>query len=229
MDSSASAPSSPPARRLRQPSWLDLRLVLGVLLVLASVLLGARVVTAADHSTRVWATTRAIAAGTTVQADDVRPMRVRLYDNAADYLAATVSPAGRTVTRDVGAGELLPRGVLTAAAPGRLLSLPVDALHAPDSLSRGQRIDVFATTKDLAADAQAAGKTVKVLSAVPVQGVRRPSGGLTGSGTQLTVLVRVSPRDAGAVVTALRDADLDLSVVVGPRTRGGAAAGGVAG
>ena len=34
----------PVPRRVRPPRWLDLRLVLGVLLVLASVLLGARIV-----------------------------------------------------------------------------------------------------------------------------------------------------------------------------------------
>ena len=36
-------PPGPTPRRVRPPRWLDLRLVLGVLLVLGSVLLGARV------------------------------------------------------------------------------------------------------------------------------------------------------------------------------------------
>src|SRR3954452_22866223 len=49
------APAGPTPRRVRPPRWLDLRLVLGVLLVLGSVLLGARVVTAADATVPVWA------------------------------------------------------------------------------------------------------------------------------------------------------------------------------
>ena len=44
----------PAPRRVRPPRWLDLRLVLGVLLVLASVLLGARIVSAADVTVPVW-------------------------------------------------------------------------------------------------------------------------------------------------------------------------------
>src|SRR3712207_4756406 len=53
--SSASAEvPGPTPRRVRPPRWLDLRLVLGVLLVLGSVLVGARVVTAADATVPVW-------------------------------------------------------------------------------------------------------------------------------------------------------------------------------
>src|SRR4051794_32919907 len=55
--SSSEALTGPTPRRVRPPRWLDLRLVLGVLLVLASVLLGARVVGAADATVPVWAVT----------------------------------------------------------------------------------------------------------------------------------------------------------------------------
>lgn len=46
-------PTSPAARRLASPRWLDGRLVLGVLLVLASVLVGARLLSSADRSQQV--------------------------------------------------------------------------------------------------------------------------------------------------------------------------------
>src|SRR3569833_1239839 len=48
-------PGGPAPRRVRPPRWLDLRLVLGVLLVLGSVLVGARVVGAAVVSVSVLA------------------------------------------------------------------------------------------------------------------------------------------------------------------------------
>jgi hypothetical protein len=204
---------SPPARRLRQPSWLDLRLVLGVLLVLMSVVLGARIVAAADSSTQVWAVTGDVAAGTILTSDDLRSVRVRLFDDADRYLATTASPAGRTLSRSLGAGELLPRAALGGQPAGRLLSLPVPAMHAPDSLRRGQRIDVYATTKST--DARTPGRTVRILSDVPVQGVRAPRAGLSSGNTDYAVVLLVRPEDVAAVVAALSTAVIDVTVVTG--------------
>jgi len=203
--------TSPQARRLRQPSWLDLRLVLGVLLVLLSVVFGARVLAAADTSTRVWAVTGDLADGTTLSADDVRPVRVRLFTDANRYLGTAASPAGRTLTRRLGAGELLPRAALTDVAPGRLVNLPVPSMHAPDSLRRGQRIDVFASTK--AGGAGGAARTQRILAGVPVQAVRSPRGGLSSGGSDYAVLIRVAPEEAAAVIAAVRTADIDVTVV----------------
>ena len=90
-------------RRVRPPRWLDLRLVLGVLLVLASVLLGARVVSAADATVPVWAVTGDLAAGTQLSADDLVAVDVRL-DAAAD------APTGETVVETGTTGGGSPRG-----------------------------------------------------------------------------------------------------------------------
>ena len=74
----AGPPTAPPEvlpgptpRRVRPPRWLDLRLVLGVLLVLGSVLLGARIVSAADATVPVWTAVRDLAPGTELRADDL--------------------------------------------------------------------------------------------------------------------------------------------------------------
>lgn len=213
-----SGTASPPARRLRQPSWLDLRLVLGVLLVLVSVVFGARILAAADTSTPVWAVTGDLTAGTTLRADDLRAVRVRLFTDSERYLGVGTSPVGRTLTRPLGAGELLPRASLTDVAPGRLVSLPVALNHAPDSLHRGQRIDVFASTK--AAGAGGTARTQRILAGVPVQAVRLPRGGLSGGGTDYTVLVQVAPDAAAAVIAAVRTADIDVTVVTGTDASG---------
>lgn len=212
--SPATAPiTSPPARRLRTSGWLNLRLVLGVLSVLVSVLLGARVIGAADSSVLVWSMRQDIAAGTTLTADDLSPARVRLWSDADRYLRTGISPIGRTLTRDIGAGELLPRAALTSASPGRLVSLPVPSLHAPDSLRRGQLVDVFATAKS--APAVASNGTVRVLAGVPVQSVLAPRGGLVGGGTDIAVMVSVPPDQVSAIVAALRTADIDVTIVTG--------------
>lgn len=205
-------PASPPADRQHLPSWLDLRLVLGVLLVLVSVLVGARVVASADRSVRVWAVRADLSAGTTLAAGDVGLVRVRLFADADRYLAAGRSPAGLTLTRDLSSGELLPRGAVTPQAVGSVLSVPVTLQHVPQSLRAGQRIDVYVTTKagtDLP-------RTELVLAGVPVQQVLRPSGGLLSSTAQVAVIVRVPPAQAPATVRAIRAGDVDITVVEGP-------------
>ena len=64
-DAVPSAPASPKAARLRGGTR-DLRLAAGVVLVLLSVVLGARLVTAADSRVPVWSLTGSLAAGTTL-------------------------------------------------------------------------------------------------------------------------------------------------------------------
>src|SRR3954467_2461419 len=71
-------PAGPVARRVRPPRWLDLRLAPGVLLVLGSVLVGARVVSAADATVPVWSATGDLAAGTVLSADDLAAVPGRL-------------------------------------------------------------------------------------------------------------------------------------------------------
>src|SRR5215212_3855361 len=123
----AEALPGPTPRRLRPPRWLDLQLVLGLLLVLGSVLLGARVVSAADATVRVWAATDDLAAGTVLTSDDLVAVDVRLDDAARAYLSTTTRPEGRTLSRAVSAGELLPRSTLVESAELVQLALPVQA------------------------------------------------------------------------------------------------------
>ena len=204
-------PGSPPARRSGLPSWLDLRLAFGLLLVLLSVVVGARVIAAADRTVQVWSVTSNLAAGTTLSADDLAPVKVRLGTDADRYLAAGVSPTGRTLNRDLGSGELLPAAALGSAPTGQLVSLPVGSLHAPQNLARGQRVDVFATGSRASGGS---GTTIRVLTAVTVQDVRRPTGGLSGAGDQLAVVVRVTTEDVASLVAAVNGATLDVTVVL---------------
>src|SRR4051794_9213466 len=138
------APGGPVPRRVRPPRWLDVRLVLGVLLVLGSVLLGARVVTAADATVPVWSATGDLAAGTVLSPDDLVAVSVRLDDVSGSYLATSTHPEGRSLGRAVRAGELLPRSALEEATGLVQLALPVQAGYVPPSLARGQLIDVYA-------------------------------------------------------------------------------------
>ncbi|HEV2088111.1 MAG TPA: SAF domain-containing protein [Cryptosporangiaceae bacterium] len=213
------APASPPAARQPLPSWLDFRLVAGVLLVLISVLTGARVVASADQTTRVWAVDTDLAAGTVLTQDDLRPARVRLVDNADRYLPVGEAPVGRTLTRDLGRGELVPRAALTAKPCGSEVSIPVTTQHVPASLRKGFRIDVFATDKK-----EQGGTTMQVLHAVTVQAVLKPTSGFLSANAEWSIVVRVPEDAAGAVFQAVRTADIDIAIVDGAAANDGCGA-----
>ena len=191
--------TAPRASRLTRPSWLDLRLVAGVALVLLAVLGGARVVTAAGHTTPVRALRHDLVQGSVVGAGDVVPAAVHFDSTAGaqQYLSAGVAlPAGVRLARSAAAGELLPRAALGAAGPATVsLPLGLTSGNVPPGLGVGTLVDVWAVPGPSAGAATTRqSPAVEVLAGVPVSAV---SG--TGSfGATGTTVVTVSiPRDGG--------------------------------
>jgi len=153
-----SAPgASPTAHRLTRPSWLDTRVVLGLLLLLTSVVAGARVFAAADRYSTVWVARHALVPGEQLRPGDLAIGRVHFDGESRAYVATGSLPAGYLVTRYVDAGELLPRAALTgnptAVNASRLVTLPVASGHLPAALGRGDEVDVYLTTKTAAGGA----------------------------------------------------------------------------
>ena len=213
---------SPRALRLATPSWLDARLVLGLLLVLVSVVVGARVLAAADDSQRVWVATRDLAPGARLAEGDLEQGRVRLFDHGERYLRADgPEPVGYVLTRGVGADELLPAQSLRrpddVARPLRDVSVPVAAGHLPGDLRSGQQVDVFVTAGAATAGASPApapgGTTRLVLRGVPVT-LRAAEAGLGQRSSG--VVLSVPESDAPLLVQAVQQGEIDLVRV--PRT-----------
>ena len=108
----------PTAARLQRPSWRDVRLVVGVVLVLLAVTLGAVVVAAADDTTPVYAATAGLVPGQAVTQQDVRRVDVQLGADRAAYVAADHDIGPDTFAlREVRAGELLPAVGRSARGP----------------------------------------------------------------------------------------------------------------
>jgi hypothetical protein len=187
---------------VRPPRWLDLRLVLGVLLVLGSVLLGARVVTAADATVPVWSAAGDLAAGTVLAEEDLVAVSVRLDDAAGQYLATSTQPGGRVLGRAVRAGELVPRSALEEATGLVQLALPVQAGYVPPSLARGQVVDVYAVADPAAGADRTGGDVDLVVSAAPVQAVAGRGDGVLSTATTSVQVVVAVPADAAAGVLA---------------------------
>lgn len=212
-------PGSPRASRLSSPRWLDTRLVLGVLLVLGSVLVGARVLSSADRSQQVWVTTRDLAPGTVLMTDDLRSAQVRLFGSTRLYAGAGgAKPTGYVVRLGLGSAELLPLAALARPDEDvvfRNVTVPVPVGHLPPELGHGEQVDVYVTPSDKAARLGTSGKGAAallprlVLKAVTVQRVVR-AGGLGASSQDQPVLLTVRPDEVLSLVSAMSLGQIDL-------------------
>lgn len=144
---------APLAARATTPGWRDPRLWIGVAIVAASVLAGARILGGADDAVAVWAVADDMGAGDSVVDADLVSQRVRFGETAdADrYLRVDAGlPADRHLLRGLGAGELLPRAALGASSASGLQQVPVwapvDAV--PPSVGSGSVVDVWAVPEE---------------------------------------------------------------------------------
>ncbi|MDO9497078.1 MAG: hypothetical protein Q7J48_15340, partial [Nocardioides sp.] len=118
----------PPAVRASTPGWRDPRMWVGVAIVAASVVAGARLLAAADDTVAVWGVTADMGAGALVTEDDLVAQRVRFADNDDRDRYFTVAdglPADLELLRGVGEGELLPRAAVGSAADTDTLEVPI--------------------------------------------------------------------------------------------------------
>jgi hypothetical protein len=197
-------PGSPLGRRVQLPRWRDTRLLIGVLLILVSVVLGARLISAATHTTRWLSVTRALPAGHVLVASDLIAVNAHLPTSASShYFASDPSElVGRTLGRRVAAGEFLPAEGLVSGATGasRVLPLIVKAGRLP-ALSAGDHIDVYVLSRP---EGAGAGREIRVLTDVEYVGQDALSTGET------SVVLRVAPDQAVTAIAASQSGRVDL-------------------
>ena len=202
--------TSPPARRLRADGR-DLRLAIGVGLVVVSVVLGARLLSSAGDRVPVWAAKASLAMGTTLRAEDLVGVTVAT-DALSAYVVTSADVSGKVLTRPVGAGELVPAAALgdAVSADRRMVTVAVDPLHAPPGLARGERVDVYVSPKD---GTSVSSDGVTVLATLVLSGALVSDPGsidTAGTTSQIGVVLDVAAKDADSAVTAVRGGDVDL-------------------
>jgi hypothetical protein len=143
--------SEPPAARgapRRSRPRPDLRLVLGIVLVLASVAGVVAVVRAADTTVAVYAAAAALAPGQRISGADLTRRDVVLDGGEQRYLAVSaVPPGGLVVRRAVGRGELVPRAAVGSAATAGLTALVVSVRgELASAVQPGAAVDLWAAT-----------------------------------------------------------------------------------
>jgi Flp pilus assembly protein CpaB len=143
-----------PARAIRQPRRLDLRAVLGLVLLLVATAGSILFWSASSDARSVLVATRDLPAGATLSANDLAVARVRVDD--AVYAAAWPASAreeliGRQLAEPIHAQQLLVRPQLATRSPlaadQLALTIPVRAETAVGGRLRpGDHVQVLATT-----------------------------------------------------------------------------------
>ncbi|MFW6775984.1 hypothetical protein ACOACO_16990 [Nocardioides sp. CPCC 205120] len=139
---------------------------MGLLIVAVSVVVGARVLGSADDTVEVWAADADLVAGATLSSADLVAVRVRFRDGESldSYLRASEAPEdGARLTRDVGAGELLPAAALGEGEDEGLRHVPVavEATRVPPGVVAGSVVDVWAAGAEVAIDATGTSTTTQ--------------------------------------------------------------------
>ncbi|MDZ8171103.1 SAF domain-containing protein [Microbacterium xanthum] len=138
MSSSASA-------RARRAPWVDVRFLLGIVLVVASIVGVWFVVSAARQTTPAIAAARTLIPGDVIAATDVRVVEVALGALGESYLRPDDLAIGAIATRTVAAGELVP---YDAVGAGEDAATTVVVLHSstdvPASVDTGSVVEVWA-------------------------------------------------------------------------------------
>lgn len=191
-----------PARRplrLKPPRWRDPRVLIGAVLVVASLLGTVALVRAAAQTVRVWAAAETLVPGEEIRASQLVAVDAKLPANADSYLSADALPAaGMTVRSVVAAGELLPAGALISAdvLGGRIVSVDLSAA-LPASIGPGSTVDAWAVD----ASGVEQPEPVRILSAVDVISVDRAGSGFADVGGE-RIEVLVDSDDVDAIVGA---------------------------
>lgn len=202
-----------PVMRLRRPRWKDPRLIVGIVLVLASVLMGSLLVSRLAATTPVLVARSTIVPGDPIDPADLTTVELRLGDQEALYVgSAEAIPEGAVAMRTVQAGELLPVSVLGQGedVPLRPVVIPVDATVA-ESVVPGAQVELWHT---LPVDADGGGGGAEMLVGDAV--VRRIDEGSSLGMQSMAVEVLVDRDDVGPLLEVLaRDERLDVIGVPG--------------
>jgi hypothetical protein len=135
---------------LKKPSWKDPRLLVGILLVLASVAGVVSLVGAADQTTEAYAAREPIAVGETLTADKLHRVKVRLGDVEQGYLTPESGlDTGLVAVQRIGKDQLLPResvGQLDVLNRKPVAVTVEESL--PSQAVAGSRVDVWVALPD---------------------------------------------------------------------------------
>ncbi|MBG6179944.1 hypothetical protein [Arthrobacter sp. CAN_A1] len=215
MSSLAATPGkAEPPVRLRKPTWKDPRLLVGLLLVLASVAGVTALVGNADQTTDVYAARVEVPIGREVTPEDLTVAAVRLDELQSAYLrVADGIPEDLVATSLLRAGELVPRSSLGAAdaLDRKPVGLTVDD-PLPTGTSTGSRVDVWVS---LEGDDGTFEPPTQLLAAAEISELRVSESALGGGSGSTLVHVLVDDERLPELLDALLN-EARIAIVLNP-------------
>lgn len=189
------------ADRLKRPSWKDPRLLVGIVIVLASVAGVVALVSAQDRTTPVYAAAHTLSVGESVDEEDLRVVNVQIDEVRDDYLLADEElPAEQQFVSVVEEGELVPRRSVDDADPQGRQALTLMVEHPlAQAVETGRQVDVWAATPGRMAGDEA---TVEQLTAGAEVSEISESSSTFGAQSALEVEVLVDPEQVPAILAA---------------------------
>ncbi|PCC49249.1 hypothetical protein [Brevibacterium aurantiacum] len=203
------------SKRIRRPKWTDARLLVGAVLVVVAIVATYLLISAANATTRVWASASPLIPGQVVSADDLTIAEVNLADIGDKYLSADAGIPDRSSVRTViAAGELLPASALAPVAEldGRIVAIDV-AGSVPTVVDTGSLVDVWAQPESKGLDDEGIDPE-QIVTSAPVSNISREVGSF-GVGDGARIEVFVASTELSDVLGAL-DGNSVLSVVGAP-------------
>jgi len=217
MDTSVMDLPAPVAARLRRPGWRDPRLLAGVAMVAASVLLGSWAVRTAQATVPVYVTRAALVPGDRVTAADLAVVDVRLGTVNLDHYLRADRPVATdgVAVRAVGRGELVPASAVGSSADLDLRPVSVTLTRAPSSdVVPGALVDLWFTPPAPEDDAEPT-EPSELAGGLTVAEVSTPSGAFGASGGS-AVQVLVPSSLLPVILTALAaEGTVDVVPVLG--------------
>lgn len=176
---------------------------MGVVLVLASTVLGSVAFASQDDTVRYWSVRGDVSQAEPVTQGDLVATSARLTGGAADRALRVSESLPDRLDRlvwdhDLSGGTLLSADDLVRARDSSVVELPlaVTVGSLPRDLERGQVVDVWVGPGS--GDGGGTQEAARILSAVPVVSVSRASAG--GDGATSTVVVDTGTREIAASV-----------------------------
>lgn len=136
--------------RLEPPSWKDPRLLVGILLVLASVVGVISLVGSADRTTEVYAAKDSIAVGEKLTTENVVRAKVRLGETEEHYVTVEAGlPEGLVAVQRIGKSQLVPKESLATvdALDRKPVAVAIEEALPPQAVA-GTRVDVWVAAPD---------------------------------------------------------------------------------